>query len=397
MNNNGYKKDTKHKITQDIITLLLATCLFVYNFSADVMAKNSEESKGAEMTEMSEMTEITEDVLEAGEDDKEAAEDNIEAEETETDAETEETEETDPVDEFLAQSAFVGNSVGDGLTMYNNYKDKAPLGNAVMLTRGSYSFNNDKTSNTQYLPQLNGVPMRAKDAIKKSGARYAFICMGTNDLVGNSGAERAYENYQDYIAQIREENPDIIIFIESCTPSRPGSNVNNAKIMTFNSYMKDYCDENEDIYYIDIASPMSDEEGFLISGYASDGSVHLSNKAYSVWADTVRAYISDYIEARKQEIKEQNAIERAAALANYEESMRKMEDRKQDEFEKRLLARREAEQEEQERRRYELLNVPDEVTLMHKVIADRKEISDKGPSVNGLGRILQKDDNNDLK
>ncbi|MCR5409425.1 MAG: hypothetical protein K6E90_00420 [Lachnospiraceae bacterium] len=199
----------------------------------------------------------------------------------------------DPVDAFLSQSVFIGNSVGEGLTMYNNANGKVPLGNATMLTRVSYSFHADKNSMSKYLPRYNGTPMRAKDAIKQCDAHYAFICMGTNELVGNASAENAYAKYQEYLNEIFAENPQVTIFIESCPPTRPGSNVNNAKVTTFNGYMKSYCDQFPNMNYVDIATPMMDETGYLAAGLSSDGSVHLTNKAYEIWANTIRAYITN--------------------------------------------------------------------------------------------------------
>ena len=201
----------------------------------------------------------------------------------------------DPVDVFLSQSAFVGNSVGEGLTMYNNAKGKVPLGNATMLTRVSYSFYADKNGMSKYIPKYAGTPMRAKDAIKQSGALYVFICMGTNDLVGSSGAENAFANYQEYLAGILAENPLVTIFIESCTPTRPGSNVSNEKVTAFNAYMKSYCDKFPNMNYVDIATPLKDESGYLAAGLSSDGSLHLTNKAYEIWANTIRAYIANYL------------------------------------------------------------------------------------------------------
>ncbi len=201
----------------------------------------------------------------------------------------------DPVEVFLSQSAFVGNSVGEGLTMYNNAKGKVPLGNATMLTRVSYSFYADKKGMSKYLPKYAGTPMRAKDAIKKSGALYVFICMGTNDLVGNSSAENAFAKYQEYLDGIRAENPLVTVFIESCTPTRPGSNVNNTKVTALNAYMKSYCDKFPNMNYVDIATPLMDEKGYLSAGLSSDGSLHLTNKAYEIWANTIRAYITNFL------------------------------------------------------------------------------------------------------
>ncbi len=275
----------------------------------------------------------------------------------------------DPVNLFLSRSAFIGNSVGEGLTMYNNAKGKVPLGEAVMLTRVSYSFHSDASASAKFLPRFNGVPMRAKDAVKACNAQYVFICMGTNDLVGSSSAEGAYERFQEYVAGIIAENPFVTLFIESCTPTRPGSNVDNGKVATFNSYLRIFCDSFPNIYYVDIATPLSDPSGFLAANLSSDGSVHLTNAAYEIWANTIRAYISDFIAARAVAIREQNEKERAVARANYEANMKEMEARKQEDFLARQTAKRLAEEAEEAQRRYDLLNVPDEVTVMKRLIA----------------------------
>ncbi|MCR5355991.1 MAG: hypothetical protein K6E63_01165 [Lachnospiraceae bacterium] len=209
----------------------------------------------------------------------------------------------DPVNEFLSQSAFIGNSVGEGLTMYNNAHGKVPLGNATMLTRVSYSFYADKNSMSKYIPKYAGTPMRAKDAIKQSGALYVFISMGTNDLVGSASAENAFANYQEYLNGILTENPLVMIFIESCTPTRPGSNVDNVKVTTFNAYMKSYCDKFPNMNYVDIATPLMDETGYLAAGLSSDGSVHLTNKAYEIWSNTIRTYITNFLVIRSAALK----------------------------------------------------------------------------------------------
>ncbi|MCR5673504.1 MAG: hypothetical protein K6F87_07305 [Lachnospiraceae bacterium] len=296
----------------------------------------------------------------------------------------------DPVDAFLAQSAFIGNSVGEGLTMYNNAHKKVPLGNATMLTRVSYSFYADANNMSKYLPRLNGTPMRAKDAVKQSGAQYVFICMGTNDLVGSSSPETAFARYQEYILGILSENPAVTLFIESCTPTTPKSNVNNAKVTAFNAYMMNYCAAFPNMHYVDIATPLKDSNGFLAANLSSDGSVHLTMNAYAIWANTVRAYIGAFLTARATAMKEER--DRAAALnkANYEKNMRMVDEKKQELFEVRMQAKREAEAAEEAKKREELLNVPDEVTLMHKLIAannSRYTPVDSVPAVANISSI----------
>ena len=292
----------------------------------------------------------------------------------------------DPVDLFLSQSAFIGNSVGEGLTLYNNAMKKVPLGNATMLTRVSYSFYADSNKMDKFLPRLNGVPMRAKDAIKNSGASFVFICMGTNDLVGSSGVDNAYAKYQKYLADIMTENPGVLLFIESCTPTRPGSNVNNDKVTAFNAYMQAYCDMFPNMFYVDIATPLKDGTGYLAANLSSDGSVHLTNKAYAIWADTVRAYITNFLLARSVAIREEHEKEYAKAQQNYRAQMSDMEQKKKEIRNERLLAEYKQAAAEKENRRQQLLNVPDDATLM-RILAETKDDEDH-PRIVGVADLF---------
>ncbi|MBO4903595.1 MAG: hypothetical protein J5367_00065 [Lachnospiraceae bacterium] len=253
----------------------------------------------------------------------------------------------DPVDVFLAQSAFVGNSVGEGLTMYNNAMGHEPLGEATMLTRVSYSFWSDANSASKYLPVYGGQPMRAKDAISQCGASYVFICMGTNDLVGKTAVESAIARYQEYLAGILADNPAVTIFIESCTPTTARSNVNNDKVTAFNAFMQGYCEVVPNMYYVDIATPLKDETGHLAASFSSDGSVHLTNKAYAIWAATIRNYIASYLAVKAEELRMLSESNRMVARQTYEEGMQGMETKKQQYRDDRIRAEDETKQSRQ--------------------------------------------------
>lgn len=189
---------------------------------------------------------------------------------------------------FFSRSAFIGNSIGVGLTNYFKAQGPGFLGEPTMLTRGSYSFRNDSAGNPKYMVSYKGESLMAKDAVAKSGAKYVFINMGTNDLF--EGAEKSYERYVEYIDGIRSTCPGILFFIESTTPACKDSNVSNSKIDEFNSLMAQYCAVTPDAFYVDISTGMKDAEGYLQVGLSSDKSCHLNNKAYAIWVDELRSF-----------------------------------------------------------------------------------------------------------
>lgn len=194
-------------------------------------------------------------------------------------------------DEFFSQSGFIGSSIGVGQRMYFHSQGEGYLGNPVMMVKGCYSFYNDKSDSKEYKVTYNGVPYMAKDAIAKSGVKYAFINMGTNDLWMEP--KDAYKEYVQYLEGIRKKNPKVILFIESTTPVREekSGHLTNKNVDTLNRLMKGYCKKQKDIYYIDVTSCLRDADGRLADSYCSDGFVHLSMKAYEKWMEEVCRFV----------------------------------------------------------------------------------------------------------
>ena len=65
--------------------------------------------------------------------------------------------------------------------------------------------------------------------------------------------------------------------------------LNNDTIREFNELLKTMASENG-WGYLDIATPLSDENGDLTEQYCSDGFVHQSRAAYDVWTTVIRDY-----------------------------------------------------------------------------------------------------------
>jgi len=200
------------------------------------------------------------------------------------------TEVTDEdIQNFFSRAVLIGNSVTTGFDLYFNAYGRGNMGNVRVCARGSYSLLNDKTNRTDYLPRLNGTPMRARDIIRNSGCDYAFICMGTNDLYGDAAGR-----YYEYLDDIRAYNPNVIIFVESCTPNHQDS-PRNSDINALNAAMVQYCDAHDNVYYVDVATPLRDSTGHLATEYCSDGGVHITYAGYAVWINTLEEYARDWL------------------------------------------------------------------------------------------------------
>ncbi len=206
------------------------------------------------------------------------------------------------VNEYIGESAFIGSSIGIGQRMYFNRQGKGFLGNPTMLVVGCYSFYNDTRPSGQITytaPDGTEVTDMAKNLIKLSGVKRVFVNMGTNDIY--MGAKKTSEKYKEYLEGIREENPEVVIFVESMTYATKSTYENekkyfsDASIDEYNSIMEQYCAENKDMYYIDVTSQMKDAEGGLAAKYCSDGYVHISFEGYKVWTDKLVSYVENLI------------------------------------------------------------------------------------------------------
>lgn len=109
------------------------------------------------------------------------------------------------------------------------------------------------------------------------------VQLGANS-VGN-GADRAAEEMKEFLNKLRELHPGTPIFVNSCLGVNSNATAANYswdpsdmrdRIHAFNSEVSKFCDQNADLYYVDIAEGLEDENGFVKSEYESDG-LHLTN------------------------------------------------------------------------------------------------------------------------
>ncbi len=199
-------------------------------------------------------------------------------------------------DSYFDDAVFIGDSVS--LSLYYYCRDNGGLGNARFLVAGSLSAMNALFStSSQYSrhPTLNGVKVRVEDGVKQLGAKKVYIMLGMNDV--GMGVENAVSNYTELIGLILDKSPDAKIIVQSMTPLANGStsngkNLNNDNIRRFNDRMRETCKANK-WYFLDVASALTDADGYLPRSYCSDYpnmGLHLTYSADKVWIDYIRSH-----------------------------------------------------------------------------------------------------------
>ncbi|MGN0372570.1 MAG: GDSL-type esterase/lipase family protein [Enterocloster sp.] len=205
------------------------------------------------------------------------------------------------IDAYFDGTVLVGDSVMMGFRNYAMRHQDTYLSRIGFLAAGSFSVNNSlwPVNAESVHPVYQGQKRHVWESISMMGARRVFLFFGLNDLNIN-GLEGTCEKYKELIAKIREESPDAEIHLMSMTYTLKDKGIgklNNDSIRRFNLMLSQMAAENG-WGFVDIASPLADENGDLAADYCSDGFVHQTPAAYGIWSSVLRTYARDCLEGR---------------------------------------------------------------------------------------------------
>lgn len=185
--------------------------------------------------------------------------------------------EASPIQETdFSDAAFVGDSRTEGFHLYSGLKE------------GSYFYAVGATVQTVMEKATQDGP-NGKETILDalSGGTYGkiYMMLGINEL-GWYRTEAFTDQYSKVIHRIRADHPEAKLVIQSLPPvsaeqDKKHSYVNNTRIVLFNQLLKELADE-EDCIFLDTASAVTDENGFLPQNLTTDG-VHLNSAGCKKW------------------------------------------------------------------------------------------------------------------
>ncbi|MBO2515754.1 MAG: hypothetical protein CW338_00560 [Clostridiales bacterium] len=218
-------------------------------------------------------------------------------------APAEEIEVTDEeVNAFFSRALFIGDSVTSQLRVRIKEiqkKDKSFMKGCRYSTAQSYMLYNgsrkNASSNNVNLT-LGGEELPLWKCVKKAGADYVFILLGLNDYVGEK-IEKGIGWVDRIIDLCLEGSPDTKLVFMSLTPvTRSFCRKKDYRTMwdNYNAALKAKCEERG-VYYLDIATSLKDEDGYLPKKYTSDGRCHLSSDGLDIWLGVLQDFARDRI------------------------------------------------------------------------------------------------------
>lgn len=184
-------------------------------------------------------------------------------------------------DSFFENAAILGNSLVDGLRMFSD------LHSLHYFCATSVSVTSAATKRDTLLK--DGTRGTLVEAICQEPYDRIYIELGINEI--GSPVEDFIRRYGAVIDTIQGANPGTDIYILSVLPvtrskSNSGGPYTMPRVNMYNEALHQLAADKQ-CYYMDVCSAFLGEDGYLPSGWSSDG-VHLYAKYYAIWEACMR-------------------------------------------------------------------------------------------------------------
>lgn len=115
---------------------------------------------------------------------------------------------------------------------------------------------------------------------------------GDNDINGGMSPEAAFDDFRTFVSLIHDELPETEILFISIKPS-PARWQQQERFTIANRLVEEYAATDDRITYVDIVTPMLDEDGQPRPELYQGDKLHLTREGYAVWADALRPYLEE--------------------------------------------------------------------------------------------------------
>ncbi|MDR1043854.1 MAG: GDSL-type esterase/lipase family protein [Candidatus Adiutrix sp.] len=140
--------------------------------------------------------------------------------------------------------------------------------------------------------QTSGQILTRLDSVAEARPDLIFLLAGVNDFYVARGEERIVANHLAIWRELARKLPQARLQVISLTPvserKYPGL---NRRIRAVNRQLEGEA-RKMGLSFIDLYSPLADEEGALRPEYTYDG-LHFSAEGYRVWAVTINPYLKE--------------------------------------------------------------------------------------------------------
>ena len=187
---------------------------------------------------------------------------------------------------WFDDAVFIGDSITNALRQVT--EACGGLGEAQFLSASSYGVRNAVAGTLKLW--YRGAEYFPWEVLPLTGAGKVFFLLGANDVGREGGIDAAMDSWTVLYDRLREECPDLRIYIQSQLPvwhEIRYVGLNNENLLVYNERLKAFCGENGCVY-VDVADFFRDEYGGLAERYTSDYYVHINVEAAQLWIEELK-------------------------------------------------------------------------------------------------------------
>lgn len=194
--------------------------------------------------------------------------------------------ESEPVGEdYFKDALFIGDSRTQGFILY------AGLADTTFYADKGLSV--DKVFTKQIVSEGEST-LTVSDALAQHQGEFkkVYLMFGVNEL-GWNYPEIFRDDYRKVVDQVKQTQPDAQVYVQSILPvskekSDSSDIYNMDRVNLFNDLLKEMAADAE-VYYVDVAAGVSDENGYLPADASTDG-VHLNKPYCQKWLEYLETH-----------------------------------------------------------------------------------------------------------
>ena len=138
--------------------------------------------------------------------------------------------------------------------------------------------------------QMQDLEFYVHDLVISYRPSKVFIYEGDNDISEGKTSRMILIKTRAVVDSLEKHIPGVKIHFISPKPS-PSRWHLKARYESLNRQLKEFCEKSENIEFIDVWTPMLNEDAEPFPDIFIEDELHMNDKGYRIWMDTIRPYL----------------------------------------------------------------------------------------------------------
>ena len=134
--------------------------------------------------------------------------------------------------------------------------------------------------------QMSDLLFFLEQTIKRFNPSIVYIYEGDNDIAAGKSVSDIMTTTQVVVNELKAFDPNLKIFFIGAKPS-PSRWSFKEQYVAFNQALKAYCSQDPHLEFIDVWTPMLNQEGRPIPQIFISDSLHMNRSGYQIWKEVI--------------------------------------------------------------------------------------------------------------